>query len=36
MEYVALMRGKKNTCRNLVRKPENRDLLEDLGVGGGN
>jgi uncharacterized protein YjiS (DUF1127 family) len=36
MEHVAGMRGKKNACRNLVRKPDYGDLLEDLGVGRGN
>jgi len=30
------MREKKNACRSLVRKPENGDVLEDLGVDGSN
>jgi hypothetical protein len=28
------MREKKNACRDLVRKPEYGDVLEDLGVDG--
>jgi len=30
------MREKKNACRSLARKPENGDVLVDLGVDGGN
>lgn len=33
---MARVKGKENGCRLLVRKPENGDVLEDLGVDGGN
>jgi uncharacterized protein YjiS (DUF1127 family) len=33
---VAVTREKKNARRSLVRKSENGDVLQDLGVSGGN
>jgi len=34
--HVGRMRERKGACRSLVRKTDSGDILEDLGVDGGN